>query len=183
MKFERRSFLMLSALSLAAAVATPAANAARIGGSGHVYTMTNAAAGNDVMVYERGAHGALALAQTVSTAGLGTGAGLGSQGSVTLSQDGRWLFVVNGGSGTVSTFSVGGKSLTLVANKAKVWARGPMPPTLDAAIDFLSSVSQETMMPSSPAGRDGRALRTSLSAREGEVRWRRSPWTGGWRFC
>jgi len=115
MKFERRSFFMLSALSLAAAFASPAALAGRIGGPGHVYTMTNAAAGNDVLVYERGAHGALSLAQTVPTAGLGTGAGLGSQGSVTLSQDGRWLFVVNGGSGTVSTFSVGGKALTLAS--------------------------------------------------------------------
>jgi 6-phosphogluconolactonase (cycloisomerase 2 family) len=115
MKFERRSFLMLSALPLAIALAAPAAHAARIGGPGHLYTMTNAAAGNDVLVYERGGHGALSLAQTVSTAGLGTGAGLGSQGAVTLSQDGNWLFVVNAGSGTVSTFSVGHKGLTLAS--------------------------------------------------------------------
>jgi hypothetical protein len=32
-----------------------------------------------------------------------------------------------------------GKYLTLVSNKAKVWARGPMPATLDEALDFLSS--------------------------------------------
>jgi hypothetical protein len=31
-----------------------------------------------------------------------------------------------------------GKQLTLVSAKAKVWARGPMPPTLDEALDFLS---------------------------------------------
>ena len=32
-----------------------------------------------------------------------------------------------------------GKHLTLVSAKAKVWARGPMPPTLDEALDFLSA--------------------------------------------
>ena len=31
-----------------------------------------------------------------------------------------------------------GKQLTLVSSKAKVWARGPMPPTLDEALDFLA---------------------------------------------
>jgi len=32
-----------------------------------------------------------------------------------------------------------GKQLTLVSHRDKVWARGPMPPTLDEALDFLSS--------------------------------------------
>src|SRR5262245_31081234 len=32
-----------------------------------------------------------------------------------------------------------GKHLTLVSNADKVWARGPMPPTLDEALDYLSA--------------------------------------------
>src|SRR5262249_6649665 len=32
-----------------------------------------------------------------------------------------------------------GKYLTLVSKKDKVWARGPMPPTLDEALDYLSA--------------------------------------------
>lgn len=32
-----------------------------------------------------------------------------------------------------------GKHLTLVSNTDKVWARGPMPPSLDEALDFLSA--------------------------------------------
>ena len=32
-----------------------------------------------------------------------------------------------------------GKHLTLVSNHAKVWARGPMPGTLDEALDYISS--------------------------------------------
>jgi len=32
-----------------------------------------------------------------------------------------------------------GKHVTLVSNTDKVWARGPMPPTLDEALDFISA--------------------------------------------
>lgn len=32
-----------------------------------------------------------------------------------------------------------GAHITLVSNKNKAWARGPMPPTLDAAMDFLAT--------------------------------------------
>jgi hypothetical protein len=32
-----------------------------------------------------------------------------------------------------------GKSLTLVSNRSKVWARGPMPGTLDEALDYISA--------------------------------------------
>jgi hypothetical protein len=32
-----------------------------------------------------------------------------------------------------------GKQITLVSHRHKVWARGPMPPTLDEALDFISA--------------------------------------------
>ncbi len=32
-----------------------------------------------------------------------------------------------------------GKQVTLVGHKDKIWARGPMPPTIDEALDFLSA--------------------------------------------
>ena len=105
MKFQRRSLFSLGAVAIAAfAFSMPAS--ARVGGPGHVYTMNNAATGNQVLVFQRGAQGSLTLAQTVDTHGNGNGAGLGSQGAVTLSQDGEWLFVVNAGSGTLSTLHV-----------------------------------------------------------------------------
>ncbi len=118
MKFQRRNLIALSAVALAAWSFAAPASAARIGGAGHVYTMDNAVGGNSVLVYTRGAAGALTLAQTLATQGSGTGAGLGSQGAVTLSQDGDYLFVVNAGSGTLSTFSVGNKRLTLASTVA-----------------------------------------------------------------
>jgi 6-phosphogluconolactonase (cycloisomerase 2 family) len=47
---------------------------------------------------------------------MGTGAGLGSQGSVVLSKNGRWLFAVNAGSSDVSVLEVynGGVELALI---------------------------------------------------------------------
>src|SRR5262245_59478605 len=32
-----------------------------------------------------------------------------------------------------------GKQLTIVSNRDKIWVRGPMPPTLDEAMDFVSA--------------------------------------------
>ncbi|MGD8276699.1 MAG: beta-propeller fold lactonase family protein [Gemmatimonadota bacterium] len=75
------------------------------GSRGTVYTMTNDAAGNTVLAFDRAADGTLAPAGMYSTGGLGTSAGLGNQGGLVLSENGRWLFVVNAGSNDVSVFS------------------------------------------------------------------------------
>jgi 6-phosphogluconolactonase len=85
----------------------------RDGGPGAVYTITNAAAGNAVVVYARASNGALSSGVTYPTGGTGTGAGLGSQGAVALSEDGLLLFAVNAGSNDVSVFQVSASGLTL----------------------------------------------------------------------
>jgi 6-phosphogluconolactonase (cycloisomerase 2 family) len=72
--------------------------------SGKVFTSSNGTAGNELLVYDTAQDGALSLAQRLATQGVGTGGGLGNQGAVTLSADGRHLFVVNAGSNTVSTW-------------------------------------------------------------------------------
>ncbi len=76
------------------------------GSHGSVYTMTNDMAGNAVLAFDRMADGTLSPAGTYATGGTGTSAGLGNQGGVVLSDDGRWLFVVNAGSNDVSAFRV-----------------------------------------------------------------------------
>ena len=81
--------------------------------AGKVFTSTNAVAGNELLVYSAGKNGLLSLQTRVATQGAGTGTGLGNQGGVTLSGDGRHLFVVNALSNTVSTFAVGRNRLTL----------------------------------------------------------------------
>jgi 6-phosphogluconolactonase len=79
-----------------------------------VYTMTNAAEGNEVVVFQRTSDGSLTHQETVSTGGLGTGMGLGSQGAVILRDNGRRLFVVNAGSNQISVFAVRRNGLQLL---------------------------------------------------------------------
>ncbi len=82
---------------------------------GKSFTITNSAAGNELLVIGASPSGALALLVRYQTFGAGSGSGLGSQGAVTLSDDGRYLFAVNAGSNTVSTFAVRHGALSLVS--------------------------------------------------------------------
>jgi 6-phosphogluconolactonase len=79
-----------------------------------VYVQTNDAADNEIVAFGRAENGALALLGRYSTGGRGTGERhLPSQGSVVLSDDGRWLLVVNAGSDELSLFAVGADGLRL----------------------------------------------------------------------
>jgi len=82
---------------------------------GAVYALTNQTSGNAVAIFARGADGSLTWSSSVSTGGTGAGSGLGSQGAVALSDDGRWLFAVNAGSNDVSAFEVTGSGLSLTS--------------------------------------------------------------------
>lgn len=83
--------------------------------SNMVFTSSNDAAGNHLLVYARAPDDGLALQTQAPTGGLGTGAGLGSQGAVTLGRDGRFVFVVNAGSDSVSTFKLASEGLVLMS--------------------------------------------------------------------
>jgi 6-phosphogluconolactonase (cycloisomerase 2 family) len=84
------------------------AAAADEGGAGEatVYTMTNATTANAAAIFRSGRDGALTPAGTVPTGGTGTASGLGNQGALALSRQGRWLLVVNAGSNELSLFRV-----------------------------------------------------------------------------
>ena len=101
---------MRTMLVLLFAVALPTAARAH----GRVYTESNAVDGNQVLVFDGGA---TPIAR-VATGGRGAGAGLGSQGALALSADGRWLFAVNAGSDDVSVLSVHDGALRLVTRAA-----------------------------------------------------------------
>ena len=92
--------------------------------SGAVYALTNSPAGNAVVEYRRGPDGSLAPAGTYPTGGTGTGGGLGSQNAVIVSDDRRFLFAVNAGSSTVSSFRIQSGGLELADAEA---SGGPMP--------------------------------------------------------
>ena len=95
-------------------------------GNGAVFTMTNpTSAPNAVIMFDRDAHGA--LTQVAGSPFLTGGMGglrplssppdpLKSQGSLMLTEDGRWLLAVNAGSNSISVFKVGNDKLTLVDN-------------------------------------------------------------------
>jgi 6-phosphogluconolactonase len=74
------------------------------GSPGAVYTMSNDAAGNELLAYDRAADGTLTMIGAYATGGLGSGGGLGNQGGVAISDNHRWVFVVNAGSNDISAF-------------------------------------------------------------------------------
>lgn len=82
--------------------------------SGAVYTLTNSAEGNGLVVIPRGRDGTLGDAVTIPTGGLGTGAGLGSQGALAMGDGDRFLYAVNAGSDEISVFRAGSGTPELV---------------------------------------------------------------------
>ncbi len=120
--------IVLATVLLAGLVGTTGA-ALAAGDAGAVYTITNAVAGNQVLIFKRAADGSLTSAGAIATGGNGNGPviGLHSQGSVKLSRDNRWLFVVNAGSNSISSFRVSPAGLTLADTKP---SRGSLPVSL-----------------------------------------------------
>jgi 6-phosphogluconolactonase len=121
-----RKLATVVALAVGALLATASPAMAR--GGGTVYTLTNASSGNAVAIFDRAQDGSLAAEGAVPTGGLGTGAGLGSQGALVL--DGRRLFAVNAGSNTISAFRVGPGNKLFLTDVAR--SRGSNPISLTA---------------------------------------------------
>ena len=111
---------VVTALVLTAAVALPAsAMAAKKAAKkpvGVLYTETNSPKRNQVQIFHRFADGSLKFVKAVATGGTGgqqlqpgcapTCPFLDTQGEVTLSSDGKLLFVVNAGSNSITSFRV-----------------------------------------------------------------------------
>ena len=92
-----------------ASIATGAASRSDRGASGDrdaVYVLGNQVDGNTVFAYARAEDGALTPRGSFATGGTGTGAGLGSQNSVVVDEAGKYVYAVNAGSDTISSFKV-----------------------------------------------------------------------------
>jgi 6-phosphogluconolactonase (cycloisomerase 2 family) len=85
---------------------------------GHVYAISNGAAGNQLLVFDRGRDGSLVADGAVATGGTGTGAGLGTQGAVAVASGGHVVLAVDPGSDQISTFVESGGRLVLVDTDA-----------------------------------------------------------------
>jgi 6-phosphogluconolactonase (cycloisomerase 2 family) len=128
------ALLLVGFVSSGIAAAAPSAH----GAAGAVYALTNAPAGNAVVVWNRGADGSLTPAGSYATGGQGSGAGLGSQGALILSQNNRWLFAVNAGSNDISIFRVSDDGLTLVDRAP---SGGTLPTSLTVHGDLLYALN------------------------------------------
>jgi 6-phosphogluconolactonase len=109
---------------------------AQTSAEGIVYTMDNATARNNVWVFRRAANGLLTSVGSFSTGGIGTGAGLGSQGSMV--QSDHRLFVCSAGSNNITVFDINGTSLTKID---KVNSHGTTPISLTVYNDLLYVVN------------------------------------------
>ncbi len=86
--------------------------ASRNRAAGAVFAMTNATAGNEIVVYARASNGTLTrLNRRERTRGLGIGVDTDTQGPLRLSPDNRFLYAVNPGSDNISVFEVDGTRL------------------------------------------------------------------------
>jgi 6-phosphogluconolactonase (cycloisomerase 2 family) len=132
-RFSRRFVLAVSAALLVIATAVGSSAAAK-SPQGAVFTLTNEASGNAVLAFARGADGTLTPAGSFATGGAGTGSGLGSQGALILSKNGRSLYAVNAGSNDVSVLTADDHGVSLVS---KVQSRGVKPISLTLANDLL----------------------------------------------
>ena len=102
--------------------------------SGRVFTLSNSPTGNRVLVFDRQANGTLAANGSFATGGTGTGAGVGSQGALVLSEDGHRLVAVNAGSNDVSLFAVRRDGLRLLDTAP---SGGTMPVSLTVHHDLV----------------------------------------------
>ncbi len=109
--------------------------------AGFVYTETNAAA-NSILVFKRAENGSLSLAATVPTGGAGGGVvSVGSQGTLALSKDGRWLFAANEGDNTISVLKRTPEGLKLAG---KVSSHGTLPVSITVSRNLVYVLNDGT---------------------------------------
>lgn len=144
MRRMRRALLVGAGWLLLFPFLFPLAASADGRSAGAVFTLSNDAGGNAVVVFARGDDGSLSPAGEVPTGGLGSGDGLGSQGALVLSDDGRWLLAVNAGSDSVSAFAVRGTRLRLADVEPSGGTR-PISVTIHRGLVFVLNDGTDTV--------------------------------------
>lgn len=79
-----------------------------------VYTASNEATGNQVIAFDIDQRGNPVEIGRFATQGVGTGTPLGNQGALALDASDRWMFVVNSGDGTITSFRLQAAGLEFV---------------------------------------------------------------------
>lgn len=122
--------------------AMQAANSESSAEGHYLYTEDNSAGNNGIMAYEIKPDGSLYLKGTTASGGAGTGIGLGSQGALVLSENHEWLFAVNAGSNSVSSFKVNNDGSLTLAHTAKT--HGEMPVSVTVYDNMLYVLNHNT---------------------------------------
>ena len=180
------SILIASSALLATSYVTAEPFGGRNGGinfDGAVYVMSNKLDGNSIFAYGRKADGRLKLIGEYPTGGLGStdfdgGEGLDpliSEGSVILSDDRRYLFAVNAGSNTVSSFRINDDLSLVLRDPVEVDGVGPnslayrdgivVVTSIDADGIFTGEPDQEGAIESFIVRRGGRLTKLNNSRR------------------
>ncbi|MEO6229263.1 MAG: beta-propeller fold lactonase family protein [Ferruginibacter sp.] len=95
--------------------------------NGHyLYTVGNGPEKNYIISYEIKSNGMLQSNGATASGGTGTGKGLGSQGALVLSKNHEWLFAVNAGSNTVSSFKVKDDGTLMLAHTESTMGKEPV---------------------------------------------------------
>jgi 6-phosphogluconolactonase (cycloisomerase 2 family) len=103
--------------------------------TGAVFTMSDAAGGNEILAFDRDRDGRLTAAGTYPTDGLGSGDGLnGTSNPMAFAGGNRYLYAVNGGSDEVSAFRVSRSRLRPLGT---VSSAGPRPISVTVYGDLL----------------------------------------------
>ena len=123
-------------------LAVRASGAGDTGGRGFVFTNSNAAAGNAVVSWRRGADGSLADPVSTPTGGTGTGASLGDQGAIVADAEDGLVFAVDAGSNNVAMLRATPQGLRVLGRAASGGER-PISLTRHGALLFVLNAGGE----------------------------------------
>ncbi len=91
-----------------------------------LYTESNNLGTNSIIIYKINKGGTLQSAGNVISGGSGTGKGLGSQGALAIDEAKGWLYAVNAGCNSVSSFKIGEHGKLTLAHSANTYGKMPV---------------------------------------------------------
>ncbi len=131
MRLFTRVARTISLLALAAAGVTIAAGSASATSDvvGHLYVNDNTARTNTIAAFDRHADGTLTplRGSPFAAGGAGTGAGIGSQGALQVTSDGKYLLAVDAGSNQISVLRINSDGELSPVGGGPVSSRGSEP--------------------------------------------------------
>ena len=129
MRFRKGTFVGAGLCVLAMASSTGVATASAPRGGGHLYVNDNTAGTNTIAAFVRQADGTLAptAGSPFDAGGAGTGTVTGSQGSLQVTADGRYLLAADAGSNQVSVLRIRPDGSLGAVEGSPVWSGGIKP--------------------------------------------------------